>query len=57
MVAAALVSDLVTLTAHLQENPVPTVVLIDEFSALVITPGRGQRPVIAQIHHPAEAHR
>jgi hypothetical protein len=34
MVAAALVSDLVTLAAHLQSDPTPTVVLIDEFSAL-----------------------
>jgi conjugal transfer pilus assembly protein TraD len=34
MVAAALVSDLVTLAAHLQGAPVPTVVLIDEFSAV-----------------------
>ncbi|HEX5310102.1 MAG TPA: TraM recognition domain-containing protein [Solirubrobacteraceae bacterium] len=34
MVAAALVSDLVTLAAHLQADPTPTVVLIDEFSAL-----------------------
>jgi conjugal transfer pilus assembly protein TraD len=34
MVAAALVSDLVTLAAHLQHDPVPTVVLIDEFSAV-----------------------
>ena len=34
MVAAALVSDLVTLAAHLQSDPVPTVVLIDEFSAV-----------------------
>jgi conjugal transfer pilus assembly protein TraD len=34
MVAAALVSDLVTLAAHLQDDPVPTVVLIDEFSAV-----------------------
>ena len=34
MVAAALVSDLVTLAADLQRDPVPTVVLIDEFSAV-----------------------
>jgi conjugal transfer pilus assembly protein TraD len=34
MVAAALVSDLVTLAAHLQNDPLPTVVLIDEFSAV-----------------------
>jgi conjugal transfer pilus assembly protein TraD len=34
MVAAALISDLVTLAAHLQADPTPTVVLIDEFSAL-----------------------
>ncbi|HTA14961.1 MAG TPA: TraM recognition domain-containing protein [Solirubrobacteraceae bacterium] len=34
MVAAALVSDLVTLAAHLQRDPIPTVVLIDEFSAV-----------------------
>ncbi|HEX3691948.1 MAG TPA: type IV secretion system DNA-binding domain-containing protein [Solirubrobacteraceae bacterium] len=34
MVAAALVSDLVTLAAHMQQQPIPTVVLIDEFSAL-----------------------
>jgi conjugal transfer pilus assembly protein TraD len=34
MVAAALVSDLVTLAAHLQHDPTPTAVLIDEFSAI-----------------------
>ena len=34
MVAAALVSDLVTLAAHLQTSPIPTIVLIDEFSAV-----------------------
>jgi conjugal transfer pilus assembly protein TraD len=34
MVAAALVSDLVTLVADLQEDPISTVVLIDEFSAV-----------------------
>ena len=34
MVAAALVSDLVTLAAHLQHEPTPTAVLIDEFSAI-----------------------
>jgi conjugal transfer pilus assembly protein TraD len=34
MVAAALVSDLVTLAAYLQDDPIPTVVLIDEFSAV-----------------------
>jgi type IV secretory pathway TraG/TraD family ATPase VirD4 len=34
MVAAALVSDLVTLGAHLQDDPIPTLVLIDEFSAV-----------------------
>jgi hypothetical protein len=34
MVAAALVSDLVTLAAHLQDDPIPTLVLIDEFSAV-----------------------
>jgi conjugal transfer pilus assembly protein TraD len=34
MLAAAIVSDLVTLVAALQANPVPTVVVIDEFSAV-----------------------
>jgi conjugal transfer pilus assembly protein TraD len=34
MLAAAIVSDLVTLVAELQANPVPTVVTIDEFSAV-----------------------
>ncbi len=34
MVAAALVSDLVTLASHLQRDPIPTIVLIDEFSAI-----------------------
>jgi conjugal transfer pilus assembly protein TraD len=34
MIAAAIVSDLVTLIASLQANPVPTVVAIDEFSAI-----------------------
>lgn len=34
MLAAALISDLVTLAAHMQAQPTPTVLLIDEFSAL-----------------------
>jgi len=34
MLAAAIVSDLVTLVAHLQRDPVPTVVVVDEFSAV-----------------------
>ncbi|HEX4114351.1 MAG TPA: TraM recognition domain-containing protein [Solirubrobacteraceae bacterium] len=34
MLAAAIVSDLVSLVSHLQRDPVPTVVLIDEFSAI-----------------------
>jgi conjugal transfer pilus assembly protein TraD len=34
MLAAAIVSDLVTLVAGLQVRPVPTVVMIDEFSAV-----------------------
>ena len=34
MLAAAIVSDLVTLVGALQAHPVPTVVLIDEFSAV-----------------------
>ena len=34
MLAAALTSDLVTLAAHLQNDPIATVVLIDEFSAV-----------------------
>ena len=34
MLAAAIVSDLVTLVARLQANAVPTVVVIDEFSAV-----------------------
>jgi conjugal transfer pilus assembly protein TraD len=34
MLAAAIVSDLVTLVAKLQAHPVPTVVMIDEFSAI-----------------------
>jgi hypothetical protein len=34
MLAAAIVSDLITLGAHQQKNPVPTVVMIDEFSAV-----------------------
>ncbi len=34
MLAAAIVSDLVTLVAALQPNPVPTLVVIDEFSAI-----------------------
>jgi conjugal transfer pilus assembly protein TraD len=34
MLAAAIVSDLVTLVAALQANPVPTLVVIDEFSAV-----------------------
>ena len=34
MLAAAVVSDLVTLVASLQSRPIPTVVLIDEFSAV-----------------------
>jgi conjugal transfer pilus assembly protein TraD len=38
MLAGAIVGDLITLVARLQKNPVPTVVLIDEFSAI----GAGQ---------------
>ncbi len=34
MLAAAIITDLVTLAAHLQSAPMPTVVLIDEFSAV-----------------------
>jgi hypothetical protein len=34
MLAAAIVSDLIALVAHQQRNPVPTVVMIDEFSAV-----------------------
>jgi conjugal transfer pilus assembly protein TraD len=34
MLAGAIVSDLVTLTASRQQRPVPTVVMIDEFSAI-----------------------
>ncbi len=34
MLAAAIVSDLVTLVARLQAHPLPTVVMIDEFSAI-----------------------
>jgi conjugal transfer pilus assembly protein TraD len=34
MLAAAIVSDLISLVAHLQGEPVPTVVVIDEFSAV-----------------------
>jgi conjugal transfer pilus assembly protein TraD len=34
MLAAAIITDLVTLAAHYQHDPVPTVVLIDEFSAV-----------------------
>jgi conjugal transfer pilus assembly protein TraD len=34
MLAAAIVSDLISLVARLQRDPVPTVVLIDEFSAV-----------------------
>jgi conjugal transfer pilus assembly protein TraD len=34
MLAAALISDLISLVARLQANPVPTVVVIDEFSAV-----------------------
>jgi conjugal transfer pilus assembly protein TraD len=34
MLAAAIVGDLIALVARLQANPVPTVVLIDEFSAV-----------------------
>ena len=35
MLAAAIVSDLVSLVARLQREPIPTVVVIDEFSAVV----------------------
>lgn len=35
MLAGAIVGDLVTLVARMQERPVPTVVLIDEFSAIM----------------------
>jgi type IV secretory pathway TraG/TraD family ATPase VirD4 len=34
MLAAAILSDLISLIAHLQTDPIPTVVLIDEFSAI-----------------------
>jgi type IV secretory pathway TraG/TraD family ATPase VirD4 len=34
MLAAAIVSDLISLVARLQREPVPTVVVIDEFSAV-----------------------
>ena len=34
MLAAAIVSDLITLVAEMQRKPVPTVVMIDEFSAV-----------------------
>jgi type IV secretory pathway TraG/TraD family ATPase VirD4 len=34
MLAASIISDLVSLVAHLQVDPIPTVVLIDEFSAV-----------------------
>jgi hypothetical protein len=34
MLAAAIVSDLIALVAHQQRNPIPTVVMIDEFSAV-----------------------
>jgi conjugal transfer pilus assembly protein TraD len=35
MLAGAIVGDLVTLSTRMQKNPVPTVVLIDEFSAIL----------------------
>jgi conjugal transfer pilus assembly protein TraD len=35
MIAGAIVGDLVTLSTRMQEQPVPTVVLIDEFSAIL----------------------
>jgi hypothetical protein len=41
MLASAIVSDLVTLTADRQAAPIPTAVLIDEFSA--IAPGQVSR--------------
>jgi type IV secretory pathway TraG/TraD family ATPase VirD4 len=34
MLAAAIVQDLLTIAAELQQDPVPTVVLVDEFSAV-----------------------
>ncbi len=34
MIAAAIISDLITMSAHLQQRPVPTVVLIDEFASI-----------------------
>jgi conjugal transfer pilus assembly protein TraD len=34
MLAAAIVSDLITLASHLQDTPIPTAVMIDEFSAI-----------------------
>jgi hypothetical protein len=34
MIAAAIICDLITITAHLQRRPVPTAVLIDEFAAV-----------------------
>jgi len=35
MIASAIVGDLVTLSTRMQQKPVPTVVLIDEFSAIL----------------------
>jgi hypothetical protein len=34
MLAGAIVTDLVTLVAHLQREPIPTIVVIDKFSAI-----------------------
>ena len=34
MIAAAIISDLITIAAHLQQQPIPTAVLIDEFAAV-----------------------
>lgn len=34
MIAAAIISDLITISAHLQQRPVPTAVLIDEFASI-----------------------
>lgn len=34
MIAAAIVTDLITLVGRLQREPIPTVVMIDEFSAI-----------------------
>lgn len=38
MIASAIIVDLITLVGHLQESPVPTVVLLDEFAAIAAEP-------------------